>query len=1204
MKRNITALGAVMLIGLASASASHLTPAQWQEKQKTEAFRWTPESKASRPDWNKTRRAAESVLRSAPVTDSDVKMDPSENFYYLDMPDGATWFASVEIEKDILVDGEYYKEYDIVGVKATVYNDKYEKVGMIDTAIEKPEGFLKCSSIQFGSCVTKKFFNTNDNYELMLIANFQPEVGYGAVPYTFVYSLKGASASADHVVTLPGYYVTAINTATDAWSENFYMEFFAGEEETDTELFYNFDIYTKASYSSPTASKIHTFKVDMIYAMSDGENDMMPVMLKAKGNDIYVSKCQYEKTFFENPFDPFSDKLSEDNRYLIDLYKKGAWDNEFQLVSNTAIPVLDPEEGFQMRSYCLGGFEGYDDITFDYTSDGSPAFIVSVVNSDIYENSYSLFEIYNVAGDVIKTFGEGHEGFLRLSSVKGQPEQYCFLMPTGNGDYDLDFAFYDYPSMEKKASFPIMISYQNYDLPLSLALDRVADGASYSYAVASVNGLSDDNGDTSHLMAWFDKDGVFSHMDRLNAGKNINRISPYVSANGLNPWLMNTDDAREYMIFALRRNDDGSAAAHTELMVVNDREETVMQYAFKTTDNGIYAAIVNEETNPAIWISYNSADDGANHNEFISLPLNKFEGAGTVEDPYLIRTRGDFGQVAYNLNGNFRLANDIDYQGDEFKPITGVFYGSLDGAGHTVKNFSLEGGAMFSDAGSTERKLATFFRDLTLRGVTVTDAPAVLVGNAYAVDIDNVKIVNAVVRGEDVNDFGTIANNAATGSRIAGCGVKAEINLPETDEVGGLVSTLGNDTQILASSFSGTITASSITGGIAAASFASGSISDCHVTADISAGHTVGGIIGSSQRAPITRCVFEGALSADTPRMMWSDLAGGSVPSINVGGIAGILSAPPTEYDDSGNPKDPDPSLPSVITGCLVALDALDIPAGNDKLLETAHRIVGRSAINNDPQYLGEDYDETTGDWVIIWGEPAAPEGKISDNYAVDTFAPMHSEVADAHDSTEGKSVAYGDLAQGFFEDLGYAFAGYSNEEPWVMRDRIPALHFEGALGQYMEFQPGSVSGVVGGEAPEVFLALEEIEFDSLIFSSSNEDACYVNPFELLEDGVKVRVIINEAGVYTITASNGTLSAVLLVSGTSGVGKVEVSSLMTFDGRTLRADGCDITLHSLQGAAVAGGHGSVDASALGQGVYVAVAVSADGSRHTLKISVR
>lgn len=59
-------------------------------------------------------------------------------------------------------------------------------------------------------------------------------------------------------------------------------------------------------------------------------------------------------------------------------------------------------------------------------------------------------------------------------------------------------------------------------------------------------------------------------------------------------------------------------------------------------------------------------------------------------------------------------------------------------------------------------------------------------------------------------------------------------------------------------------------------------------------------------------------------------------------------------YEDG---KPVEPSTDPVVKGCVVALDAITIPTDNPVLAETAHRIVGRSRVNNDPEIIDEVYN-------------------------------------------------------------------------------------------------------------------------------------------------------------------------------------------------------------------------------------------------------
>ena len=1196
MKQKLTVLAASALIALPMAIAARPLP---EKSGNAAPFKWMPSSQAEKSRWSGLDSS--SRLKSV-VSEADSTIPSAEGFAYLDMPDGKTWFVSYELDKTVIAQNEHYAEYDITGVKAVVYDDNYQPVGKINAPIVKPEGMEKCSQVKIGACVTKKFFNIDNNYEIMLAANFKPTGSFGSRQYTYVYSLRGPETDAEQVMSLKGYYTMAINSATDAWSEDFFMEFFADEYDDDEGLYQTFDIYSKASYSSPTAEKLDSFTVNYLYVMSDGENEPIPVAINARGRDLFVSVAQYEKTFFKNPFDPTDDTLSEDNHYNIELYKKGSYGSKLEKISTTSIPVAAPGGAYTMRSYALGMFSGYKDLTFDFNTGDKPAFILSIVSSDFAENSESYYEVIDTEGKSLGTFGRDNLGYIRMSDVEGQSQQYCFLMPSATAPGGYEFSLVDFPSLEQQTTIPLSISYEGKDTALSLDIDRVPAADSYRYAVGSLYAVNDDDDNTCHLVAWFDEEGELSHVDRLNGGQRVNLISPYIVANGLDPYLFNTDDAQEYMILVQRRAADGGAATNTELLVVNDREETLAQYVFDGKDSGITVSLVNLGSTPAIWLSYSPLTENTVHNEFIRLPFNSFEGSGTAEDPYLIRTQGDFRQIKHNLNAHYRIANDIDYRGDRFETVAGSFTGSIDGAGHTVKNVSLAGAPMFETIGKSDSRNKSVIRDLTLRNVAAESSRAILAGSSYGTLFENVYILNMTAEGEP-SEFGALVGNANLGSEIISCAVRGDIDLPLASGVGGIVSALGNDSKISASSFIGDINARSVAGGIAATGMASASISDCHVTADIEAGNNVGGVIGSSARTSINRCLVEGSLEATAPADKWSDYAGTNVKEINVGGIAGNLDAPTVEYDQNGKPIKPDPSLPPVISGCVVALDEITIPDDKD-LLATAHRIVGRSSINNDPEMIDMVYNPDTYDYDYVWGDPAPAEDKLSDNYALASLPVMQSSVTADKNTTEGKDVAESELGLTFFEGLGYGFDAKTAEKPWIMRgDNLAALHFEEAVAYYMEFIPGTIS-VVEGKTESVVLLLDNIDLDDVTLTSSDPANCTATVKSAADEGAEIEISVTKPGTYTVAATNGATTAQLTVTGTSGIESVTTGPAISFTGTEVIADGCEITLYTLAGTAVAHGNGTVSTAALEKGVYIAVATAADGTRRTLKISAR
>lgn len=77
-----------------------------------------------------------------------------------------------------------------------------------------------------------------------------------------------------------------------------------------------------------------------------------------------------------------------------------------------------------------------------------------------------------------------------------------------------------------------------------------------------------------------------------------------------------------------------------------------------------------------------------------------FEGAGTIDNPYLLQTTEDYQQLRRSVNSGesfkglyFRQTVDLDFSGVDWFPIgntaDNVFMGYLDGAGHEIKNMEV-----------------------------------------------------------------------------------------------------------------------------------------------------------------------------------------------------------------------------------------------------------------------------------------------------------------------------------------------------------------------------------------------------------------------------------------------------------------------------------------------------------------------------------
>lgn len=1201
MKKQLTLLA----VAMACAASPLATPSEARAVSPLTAgndrpFRYAPESGSLAPQWKSQAAAMQAKFKAQSTkTETDFAFAPSDQLSFLQLPDGTIWYIVADTDKQVLSQNEYYTDYTIAGVHATIYDADFKQVGKIDHTVDIPEGYGKCTSLSFGLAATQKFFNTDSYYEVMMMLNYQPAGSYGAQAFTYVYSLRGGETPAVLADEIKGYYTTAVNNAGDSWSEDFFMSFHTGETYTDDEMIYSFDVYTKASYSNPKATLLKHFDIDMMYVMSDGTNEGMPVLINSKGNKLYVAVSRYEKTFFLNPFDFYDDTLSPDNHFLVDLYTLSGYPAQLNLTKQTSIPVGNPAEGFDMRTYALGMFQGSDDITFDFSGATLPDYVFSVVDSDFRENSAAYFDVMTADGESLATFGHGNDGYMNMADVEGHPSQFVFFTYNDDGTEGI-LRFMDYPSLQEVVSIPLLAQVGNTKEKLSTDLDRVAANGSYSYVFSGALGDRDSEGNTIHDVFWFDKDGNYQRTDRLNVGMDVNMVKVYVAGHALDPYVFNTDTKQEYMTLVQRRNDASSSMAHTELCIVNADGDMLMQYKFDTRDSSIGVSLVNTSSKPALCLGYIDFDDSMYHSEFVSLPLNKFEGEGTVENPYLLYTPGDIRQIKNNLASHYRLAADIDYRGTAFTPIEGVFSGSIDGAGHSIKNFTLSDAPMFAGINGTDAKRCSV-RDLILWKPVVTgSATAVLANRIVMTDIEGVHVHQLDAVSDSYDDFGGLVCNAGVGNSIIGCSVSGSIQ--RDGAVGGIVCDLGNGSSVTACSFSGSIKADAYLGGIVSSTTATSPVTDCHVNATLEARNNIGGIVANSGRGLISRCVAEGEITATEAGRAYSEV-NGMIQVINVGGIVGSLIPDMGGYDDLGQPTQP--GTTPVVKDCLVALDAITIPEGNDALLATAHRIVGRSRANYDPQYLGEEYDEDLGDWVITWGDPQAPENCLANNHALDVLGSLDSSVAAEATSTEGATKAYGDIDADFYDSLSFGLNGYSTEAPWVFATNlIPQLWFECIVGRALSFEPAAVS-VAAGETAQVLLVAEGITIDGLIVESSDESGCMPNLVDITDEGFIMEVEVLKEGTYTVTASAGTVKAVLTVTGLSGIrDAVAEASAISYDGATVAAAGSQIAVYNVAGVAVAGGSDAVSVSHLAPGIYVVVATDPAGARSTLKIAVK
>lgn len=239
------------------------------------------------------------------------------------------------------------------------------------------------------------------------------------------------------------------------------------------------------------------------------------------------------------------------------------------------------------------------------------------------------------------------------------------------------------------------------------------------------------------------------------------------------------------------------------------------------------------------------------------------EGAGTKEDPYIIRTAEQLQAVKYEVTAYYKLAEDIDLEGVEWTPIgtaSKPFSGGFDGNNHTVSNFIISKGTVdnigfFGVIGSSEIK------DFTVRDFTVNGKNDVggLIGKVSTADriLTNCHVENGKVCGTSYVG-GLIGFVAKVGtSDIEGCSSNADV-IGTASYTGNLIGYLyGNLTNSYAK---GTTQGETYVGGLAGYSNA-GVIDRCYAVVKATNGTYVGGIAGYKYSGTIKNSYAVGSIT-------------------------------------------------------------------------------------------------------------------------------------------------------------------------------------------------------------------------------------------------------------------------------------------------------------------------------------------------------
>ncbi len=932
---------------------------------------------------------------------------PVDNYGFLTGPDGSTWTYTAA----------YTTQYgEVTAAEITIYDNHYNLVGTLSETFQLAETDLFIRNVEINSLITRKFFNSDDNYEIMLFISVATK-DYTGRFYNSVYSL--ADEGSKHVCNVDGNQVLAKNISTNK-NDNYTMVFFRQYYDANNKLFYNYDVYGKAEYGTSQPVLKHTFEIP--YQHIAALNDPMPIYMVQSGTytiDYFVA--QYEQPFFDPNIPVYEEPVINPNNNLVIT----RYDNKFKTLSEVKIPMIQDEDpGFLYTFYYLGGLGGQNDIILNYNGTGEPAFIVTKDNYETAsDGSVYSYYLYDAKGNQLNAISEYGLGTIYLSDLPGYSKQYGFL----KNENDVEFIqMVDVPSCKTVARIPL---YNNGDI-LSGNWDRVLLGDSYQYVVSLLQGDNAADGTIHQRIAWFTQKGKFDHYDDLNLGKRVETAQVNIQSSVLDPRLFHADNAYEYMVL-LKRTKENSSQKEEVLLICNNLGETLLELGADAAKGGALSMIniMNAKTNPALLCAYNN--DSQFTLNFYALPLrkNQLKGDGTAANPYQITCAAEFFQIDDQPTAHYQIMNDIDFGQAAFAGLQKAFAGSLDGGDFALNNLFLDGCGIFREVVDTavikNIKIKNPIMALSDRSTNAGIVANVMrggyddeTGAQLKAVLSNVHIINPMIIGTNFSGYcGGLVGDVSLFVDMTECSViNADIQVPNAEMLGGLVGALTTSSTMQVVAFTGTLEGGALVGGIAASVDGDCPILNAHVDADLTGSTTVGGVAGASARAKVANCFVEGSLTLSH--------------ATDKGGVGGVIGALESDILDTNTEP--------IVHDNIVAIQSIQAPTD-----AKAHRIVGFSSCNDyEYDWDNVDYSKPQSEWPRIYG---SAEKWLKDNYVVSSLALIDATVAATDTTTEGADMAISALTAEWLNGHGFIL-GNSVDAPWVLNEGALNLWFEDAL--------------------------------------------------------------------------------------------------------------------------------------------------------------
>lgn len=1125
------------------------------------------------------RQAGLATVGNAPmrIGDTPTNAASGEVYGWVTSPDASNWYFTQDITSRDSVYSEDYTAHFHESSVITLFDNNHKQVGSF--SVKVPEGWKHVTDITPYGPVTKKLFDRDENSNEILVEFHDAFKGSNKY-LTRAYDINTGEIKFEMEGT------GLVFDASKGWDS--YQRLIMTHESDEK---YSIDVIAPPANGQNKWTVEHTFNFAIDNRITYLQGSCFNCM-NVDGTPYYVL-AQYDKPFTNTDVDDGSkDVKQEPNNFLV----LRTLDENFDKVDSIRVSI-DAPEGIPYRSAAFGLF-GNNDLSKGYFSNsGKLNYVVGLydyvpsLDGDLI--SYAVYDSENgKLKDICDKVTSNKRGL--LNTIHGKSEQMWFLQTIGTSEGSgQQIQLVDVPSCEKVGVLPQSIDGN----AISSNFDRyptTANAQGYQYVIALSQAQSNEAGEVLAPIAWVNPDRTIDHVDRLNLGLKAENFTPLINSTSLNPYLFNTDDDMEYVYIAKKRREDGSNKIDN-VLEVSKLDGTVLK-SWRGDDTHVFEKasfpVMNDLGKRQMFVVFNDTENNKYDMNFYDLPFTKFErgGKGTVEDPYLISTTGDFQQLALEPDKNYKMVADIDMSkaAQWWTPVKN-FTGSLDGDGHTIYNLGVktteDHTGLFGtlDLNGVAKNL--IFVNPTVEVTNTNQFAGVLAGETNytydgkgkATNVDSIFVYGAKIEGDDQTFIaaGGLVGSANLKTKINNCSFQGEITLPNSENVGGIVGQTRSGSSVNACYANVNATAKTVLGGIvgiAGTPHDYCKFTNCEVRGQLTAENAVGGFVGDNYFNEISNVVSHADIVA-TKKSAWNGYA--------AGGIIGVMES--ARKDDSGFAKN------CVFDGSVKVLqdgEEINAPA-------TVHQIAGK--IIADDEYSA--------------GETPAKETRLSGNYTTNNVGSTDAT------SVDGAYKAAKEMGKDFFTGMGYAY-GSSLAEPWKEDgSKIPTLYFNNIAKAFAVSADDVTVGTTDEGAAVVKVSVyglenPDLESDLEVVSSTPNAA--VSLGETHGNSIDLIIKGKKQGAAVVTVNFGEFSATIhvtvlknFVSGIESVEAAEALVIKAADGQ-ISAEGANaIWVYSVNGKLVGKTSGAAfSTSGLTSGLYIVKATDKAGHKATAKFVIK